>query len=148
MEEDTKQCKACLKILPVYYFYKVNRTYKYTASCKDCFKKRESNFYFKHKDKRLKKQKEYKQTAGSKILSRLSAKRYREKYPDKEASHNECRKALQKGIIKKSNCMHCGSSKSEMHHHLGYAKDNWLNVVWLCRNHHSQAHKQMRMEKL
>lgn len=44
-------------------------------------------------------------------------------------------------LIKPSVCESegCSVSKIEAHHHLGYDKENWLSVRWLCRQHHTQV---------
>jgi len=36
------------------------------------------------------------------------------------------------------------TTKIEAHHHRGYEKENWINVVWLCKRHHWQANDQQR----
>lgn len=32
----------------------------------------------------------------------------------------------------------CNETKVQAHHHAGYEQENWLNVQWLCRNHHKE----------
>ena len=46
---------------------------------------------------------------------------------------------LRKGMIKKDNCVECGSSKSQMHHP-DYTKP--LDIIWLCRQCHMALHKE------
>ena len=35
----------------------------------------------------------------------------------------------------------CEETKIEAHHHQGYEPDSWLDVQWLCREHHMTADK-------
>jgi len=41
------------------------------------------------------------------------------------------------GIIKKRNCIHCDSKKSEFH---VYDYFRPFDIVWLCNNHHKDYH--------
>lgn len=56
----------------------------------------------------------------------------------------KARRAVQHGIrdgkLTRQPCSVCGASKAEAHHHNGYAREHWLDVVWLCRVHHFAAH--------
>lgn len=48
--------------------------------------------------------------------------------------------AIQTGALVRGMCQNCGAAGVEAHHHLGYAPENRLNVLWLCRAHHEEAH--------
>ena len=37
-------------------------------------------------------------------------------------------------------CRDCGKSAQEYHHHLGYKKPHWLDVIPLCKSCHVQRH--------
>ena len=46
-----------------------------------------------------------------------------------------------KAIRRPAHCEKCGrKTKLHGHHHRGYSRENWLNVVWLCPRCHSHAH--------
>ena len=47
---------------------------------------------------------------------------------------------IRNGKIKRGPCVVCGDSKTQAHHYLGYARENWRNVQWLCPKHHKEAH--------
>jgi DNA-binding XRE family transcriptional regulator len=49
-------------------------------------------------------------------------------------------KAIRDGALERQACRACGAEPAEAHHHLGYAPEQWLDVEWLCRTHHAQAH--------
>lgn len=50
----------------------------------------------------------------------------------------QLRRAVKRGLIPRLPCILCGNSQSEGHHH-DYSKP--FDVVWLCRPHHRQLHK-------
>lgn len=52
-------------------------------------------------------------------------------------------KGLQRGT-----CVVCGNKKTQAHHYKGYAKENWLKIIWLCVKHHNQEHEKIRRLKL
>lgn len=52
---------------------------------------------------------------------------------------------MEQGSIKKQPCEICGTLKDIIaHHHKGYKKENWLDVKWFCRKHHSEEHARIR----
>lgn len=57
-------------------------------------------------------------------------------------------KAAVKGgrVEKPCCCSVCGRAETriEGHHHNGYAKAHWLDVVWLCHGCHAEAHNLIR----
>lgn len=50
-------------------------------------------------------------------------------------------RAVKSGLIDKMTTCTCGVSPVEGHHYLGYAKEHWLDVAWLCRSCHMRAHR-------
>lgn len=50
------------------------------------------------------------------------------------------KQALKTGTIVKKSCASCKNTITQAHHHRGYAKTRWLDVVWLCQEHHLLAH--------
>ena len=53
-------------------------------------------------------------------------------------ARKKARRAVATGLLVKTPCHVCGSEKSEIHHS---DYDQPLNVVWLCRKHHCEAHE-------
>ena len=47
--------------------------------------------------------------------------------------------AVKVGLVKKRPCTVCGEQKSEAHHH-DYTRS--LDVIWLCKKHHSRLHRE------
>jgi hypothetical protein len=63
--------------------------------------------------------------------------RYNEKYPEKHAAHRMMTSAIRKGELVRGACEVCGEIKTDGHHD-DYSKP--LDVRWLCRKHHIEAH--------
>ena len=58
--------------------------------------------------------------------------------PFKERARLAVRNAVRRGKLTKAPCEVCGDPKSEAHHE-DYTKP--LDVIWLCRKHHRNAHR-------
>lgn len=59
-------------------------------------------------------------------------------------AHLAVTRALRAGTLVRLPCQHPGcrwrsSRPTEAHHHKGYAREYWLDVIWLCRKHHIEA---------
>ena len=54
-----KTCNLCKKELQIKHFYKDRNNYK--SICKECYKKKQNNYYEENKDKRLDYQKKYRE---------------------------------------------------------------------------------------
>jgi hypothetical protein len=68
----------------------------------------------------------------------------REKYPERYAARRAVERALKRGDLVKQPCRDCGSPNVQAHHE-DYNRP--LEVVWLCRKHHAQADKAMRIRE-
>lgn len=71
------------------------------------------------------------------------AKRVREKFKD----HCRARWALAQQIryhgLKKKPCEDCGTRmRVQAHHHKGYSRAHWLDVIWLCPPCHGRRHRE------
>jgi len=64
--------------------------------------------------------------------------RYYEKYPIKAEARKIYKYALKTGKLVREPCRVCGALEVDGHHEDYYKP---LEVVWLCRTHHAQAHK-------
>jgi hypothetical protein len=77
----------------------------------------------------------YRATEKGKAVTARAAKRQRRLHPDREAARHAVSHAIRAGALIRQPCRCCGK-KAEAHHAFGYAKENWLNVWWLCKKHH------------
>ncbi len=79
-------------------------------------------------------------------VGRMTTKRYNEKYPLKCQATRYVSKAIRTKEIppaKELLCKDCSGLAQEYHHHLGYEREHWKDVVALCRKCHRIAHKEM-----
>ncbi|MFA7100659.1 MAG: hypothetical protein WC196_02710 [Bacilli bacterium] len=52
--------------------------------------------------------------------------------------------AIKQGKLPKARdrvCLYCDNMAYVWHHHKGYAKENWLDVIPVCSKHHGLIHK-------
>ncbi len=68
------------------------------------------------------------------------ASRYRENNPEKNRAHLAVRRAIVRGLLVRQPCVKCGNVDVQAHHE-DYTKQ--LEVVWLCRHHHMERHKEI-----
>lgn len=73
---------------------------------------------------------------------RIFARKYRKLHRDKHAAYWTVKTALKRGkLIRPLACEKCHeATKLQAHHHKGYAKEFWLDVVWLCHPCHRAEH--------
>lgn len=134
-----KQCRQCQQIKPIVDFYP-HKMMKdgHLNKCKSCVKVRIGT----HRQKHLEEIREYDRIRANeahRVKARTAyAKRYRKEHPTKQAAHNKVAKALRTGALVRQPCAVCQKKKTEAHHP-DYAQP--LNVVWLCSQHHKDAHR-------
>jgi hypothetical protein len=89
----------------------------------------------------------YQTKAGRAELARTS-RRQREQHPDRYAARQAVNRAVAQGsLIRPDQCGRCGRTgpeaggrgRIEGHHHMGYAPEYWLDVLWLCHPCHDLA---------
>lgn len=71
---------------------------------------------------------------------RSFAQRQRDIAEGKHSARMAVLRAAAKGLIERKPCEVCEATPVEGHHYLGYAREHWLDVQWLCRQHHEEAH--------
>ncbi len=72
---------------------------------------------------------------GERIITKV---KYKDFLKEKQKAKQKVKIALKRGILKKSSCQNCGE-KDVIAHHEDYNKP--LKVIWLCRKHHMQLHR-------
>jgi hypothetical protein len=93
------------------------------------------------------KKKQYAKEYGVKNKERLKEikAKYIEKYPMPRKATYTLNNALKRNEIIKTPCVVCGSKIVEAHHE-DYNKP--LDVVWYCKKHHVELHKNKRKQNL
>jgi hypothetical protein len=106
-------------------------------NCSAC--KQEANYRHRRENKELYNNyaKEYRTRPIPKEQHRLNEHEQRLKYPERSRARSLARYAVKIGALIKKPCNVCGSIKVEGHHP-NY--DEPLNVIWLCKKHHVEAH--------
>jgi len=73
---------------------------------------------------------------------KAAANRSYARYPERRKARQFVNNAVAAGRLPRSRTLQCSKANSdcngptEYHHHLGYAKEHWLDVIPLCENHH------------
>lgn len=132
-----KKCFKCLKDLPLSEFYKhVSMSDGHLNKCKSCTK----NDVSKHRQDNLEYIREYDRMRSSQPhrleKNKQVTEAWRVSHPKRRSAQITLGNAVRRGLVKKCPCMVCGA-KAEAHHP---DYDRPLDVVWLCRSHHMQAH--------
>ena len=127
-----KTCFKCGRALPLGEFYRHPMMADgHLGKCKDCTKRDVRENYHSRRSHYL----EYDQARAMRP-DRVALRR---KYPERDKARVKARAAVRSGKLTKLPCRICGSSKSEMHHP-NYSEP--LNVLWFCRRHHGEHHRE------
>jgi ribosomal protein S27AE len=110
---------------------------KYAASNKPARKVYAAGHYRRNRPAVLARTAEYHQSNAGKVAAKISAARQMAKAPEKVAARQEVLKALRKGSLVRQPCSICGEAVVQAHHD-DYSKP--LDVIWLCRTCHDDAH--------
>lgn len=134
-----KKCFKCKRIKSINAFY----IHKGTADghlnkCKLCTKK---DSYDRYNDPEAIKrivvyERKREQDPRRKAMKLEYQRRRRAESPGKYKARNKVNNAIRDGRLKKGTCELCGSKRTEAHHD-DYRR--YLDVRWLCRNHHMQV---------
>lgn len=65
----------------------------------------------------------------------------RRRHPDRVNARTAVNRAVRAGRLLREPCRRCGASAAQAHHHNGYGVEHRLDVTWLCRTHHGEAHR-------
>lgn len=137
-------CKQCRFVKQVTEFYAGNR-----SRCKDCVRaavrsnRNEKIDYYRDYDRsrgnrpdRVIARKAYQRTSEGRAAHQRAISAWRKREPDRYAAHVALGNAIRDGKVKRHPCWVCGEN-AEAHH---AAYDLPLDVVWLCNQHHREAH--------
>lgn len=145
-----KTCKECGIEKPLTEYYTHNAMADgFLNKCRDCVKSRAS----KHRNENIEQareydkkrnmlshrvaaRKEYLKTDAGKKAKAKTIQNYRERHTKRYYAQTALNNALRDGKIMKLNCFVCGNDAEA--HHPDY--DRPLDVVWLCKPHHKEAH--------
>jgi hypothetical protein len=139
------QCGKCKRFLPVRAFWRAKgRPSGLQFACKECL----SDYHTTPENRARKRAydieyRSHMDPKAEKARKRLVVQKYR-KTPEGKARHSAreaVRYALKTGKMRRLPCEVCGTTENvHAHHHEGYARENRLNVRWLCEKHHREEH--------
>lgn len=140
----TKKCPRCKRTKPRSEFHKDKRAKDgFLYQCKDCNKKHALNHYHANKDERMAVIAAWQGANLEKVaeIKRKSKRLSYKKDPRKDKARAAAAYAERYGVlIRPSVCEGCGADEFlERHHYLGYEKEHWLDVEYLCKRCHKKA---------
>lgn len=150
-----KKCFKCLCEKPLDAFYKhVGMADGHLNKCKECTKQevrrnraervdqyREYDRARAGLDKRIKARSAYAASDKGRQAARRSSRAYRGAHPHRVVANNAVNNAIRDGRLAPQPCHCCGSQTAEAHHP-DYSRP--LDVVWLCKQHHDELHREHR----
>ena len=143
----TKRCSKCKQVLPFSEFSK-DRSHKdgHRSVCKPCCKEYIDAYQRTEHGKKVqaKTSKKYFQTAKGKDARRRGKTKQQRLYPMKAKAQQAVMHAVQADKLPKVStlqCRNCDEQAEQYHHHKGYAKKHWLDVIPLCRVCHRISHQ-------
>lgn len=136
-----KQCSKCGDMLPSLEFYGDKRaTDGLYSQCKLCSNRATKAYENKHREQLNQWRKVWDRTPKGRDSRRQNCLRQKEKFPERIRAREAIHTARRYGKLIPGPCAECGSTdKIEAHHHEGYKKEHWLDIRWLCREHHRAA---------
>lgn len=157
-----KVCSKCGESKPLteFYTHKSGREAgKPTAYCKACYRARSRTYYDANREARISYQAAHRDAnrekhalysaawyAANSEKHAATVAAYQAANPDKRASHHAVNNAVQSGNLPPAWSMVCSvcdeAQAAHWHHHKGYEKQHWLDVVPVCRLCHEQEHHQ------
>jgi len=108
------------------------RKYHQSKKGKLCYKKAKLKYY---------------QTEKGKQHAIKDVRKYQQKHPLYNTMHSTVSRAIRSGKLppaKTLKCNECKKTARDYHHHLGYARKHWLDVIPVCRLCHVHLHISQR----
>lgn len=151
-----KKCTTCGLVLSLGEFYKrPDRPCGVISSCKKCASKKYKNYRQRTLEELRSYDRDRNRLPHRKKALKENENRYYEKHkisvkqrigrePEKHLAVVAVRDALRDGYLVKKPCERCGTTKAIHAHHEDYSRP--LDVVWLCRTHHGERHREINAE--
>lgn len=153
---NSKKCFKCGVVKSLAGFYRHSEMADgYLGKCKDCScadvrrnRAKRLEHYRQYDRKRggtkqhQQQNREYAQTKRGREALKKAQRNYVARYPERITATRLTYNAIKSGRLVPQPCEVCGNERVDAHHD-DYNKP--LSVRWLCRKHHSEHHKKMRM---
>lgn len=141
-------CRACHKMRAAKYLAKpLTKLHR---------KRYSKTYYHRNRAKIIEQTQEYHKTPKGKEVARLAYAKWQasehgrhwrkawcKSHPDIVRAAWALKCAIRTGKIARSMyCQSCNSPcRTDAHHHKGYAKEHWLDIIWLCRRCHARTNR-------
>jgi len=141
---EAKECFKCGVLKPPTDFYRHGAMRdRRLNKCKECTKADVAANYRKRREYYAQYERERFQRPERKKACIQYQRKRRAKNPAKYKAHYLVGNAIRDGRLVRQPCRVCGDPKAQAHHH-DYSKP--LDVEWLCRKHHLEAHGKVAYE--
>lgn len=134
-----KKCSRCNEVKATSEFYR-NRTVRsgLDSRCKECCK----SWQRETRDDRREYERMYRERNPQ--WTREKVKRYSKKHGERSSAKSAVRNAIRSGRLLPQGAYLCAkpecSNTAQQYHHWSYEKQNWLSVIPLCAQCHSDLH--------
>lgn len=153
-----KRCTRCGEIKPLDDFRKDSQTRDgHRAYCKECVSRAEQE-YRNRPDIRQKRAEHRQANYGKrrydygdrykgkyKETAVIAIERWHRNNPGAAQAHSAVYRAVRDGRLPHASdlaCNQCGNQALDYHHHNGYSREHWLDVIPLCRSCHRNVNCQ------
>lgn len=138
-------CNKCNELKPTDQFY------GYSHECKDCTRIRLHKWRASEvgKESRKREHKKYGQTEHGRAAMRRKSNKYKKARPEETKARMMVNNRIYKGTLERpTTCSKCGSTQGmiEAHHH-SYAREHWLDVIWVCKPCHRVLDQESKVVK-
>ena len=151
MAEPSKVCARCHELIPLDQFGgRPSSRDGLSYSCKKCVTSYDQEYYKSNRSKIIKRSVDWQKDNPERYAARLrrwamenrdKAAQYlrdtRARHPEKDRARRAVNRAVAQGKLARGGCQVCGRARAEAHHE-DYGKP--LDIVWLCREHHTGLH--------
>jgi hypothetical protein len=133
-----KQCFRCGEVKPLSEYYRHPRMQDgHLGKCKACTRADVRANRRKRRDHYAAYERERNQQFVRRVLRLRYQRRTMVRHREKAAARSAVARAVRRGRLVRRPCEVCGDTKTDAHH-VDYARP--LDVQWLCRRHHADAH--------
>jgi len=110
----------------------------HTRRCEKCLKR--DRKYWKKNIVLCNNRRRIRRRTENPFVKMMRIRRYCSRYPERVGARMFVARAIRGGRLMREACSICGDWNSVAHHHMGYAREHWGDVQWLCPRHHLGAH--------
>lgn len=140
---DRRNCSRKGQLLPYSEFHRNrSRPDGYCSGCKVCL------LEYIHRPhvaaKRAAYNARYRRTPQGKDVNKRGTLKYRQKNPDSARAQQSVKKAIEHHKLPHPTtlaCAYCGQPADQYHHHMGYAREHWRDVVPICAKCHGATRR-------